>query len=466
MSGCFGWGKKSKLDEKGEKLLREGRISITCTKDHQMKTILIIDDDQGFREVTVGLLEGWGWEILQAGGGEEGLEMAMRHRPSVILCDLAMSVGSGDEFCRKARGMSELSGVKIVMISGSELVMDRRRREEMGADGYLLKPLGGQELREALERLNLDGEWEGGDLKRLDVEGEEMKETRLKFWGVRGSIPTPGPSTVEYGGNTSCVELRVDGQLIVLDAGSGIRPLGQALTAEFGLEPIDITLLVTHTHWDHIQGFPFFLPAYHARNRVHILGYEGAKDGLAATLSGQMESPYFPIELKSMPGNIVIEELREMFFEVGSVRVEACVSNHPGVCVGYRVFSRSGSVVYLPDNELFTEEQAGGKASQRVEEINARLLKFVAGAEVLIIDAQYTVEEYRTHVGWGHGCLDDVVRFGVAGGVKRMYLFHHDPVHDDAFVTGMLEHARELGRLLGSGMEIEAAREGVEWVVG
>ena len=140
MSGCFGWGKKSKLDEKGEKLLREGRISITCTKDHQMKTILIIDDDQGFREVTVGLLEGWGWEIWQAGGGEEGLEMAMRHRPSVILCDLAMSVGSGDEFCRKARGMSELSGVKIVMISGSELVMDRRRREEMGADGYLLKP--------------------------------------------------------------------------------------------------------------------------------------------------------------------------------------------------------------------------------------------------------------------------------------------------------------------------------------
>src|SRR3981081_1743639 len=117
---------------------------------------------------------------------------------------------------------------------------------------------------------------------------------RLKFWGVRGSIPVPGPTTVRYGGNTSCVEVRADGEIIILDAGSGIRPLGEALAAEFRGHSIEITILITHTHWDHIQGFPFFLPAYDARNRVHILGYEGARAGLAATLAGQMESPYFP----------------------------------------------------------------------------------------------------------------------------------------------------------------------------
>ena len=143
------------------------------------------------------------------------------------------------------------------------------------------------------------------------------QNTVVKFWGVRGSIPTPGQSTVFFGGNTSCVEVRADGEIIILDAGSGIRLLGESLAAEFQGQPIEMTLLITHTHWDHIQGFPFFLPAYDARNRVHILGYEGARDGLAATLAGQMESPYFPIALKQMPGNIVIEELKEMNFKVG-----------------------------------------------------------------------------------------------------------------------------------------------------
>src|SRR5205814_429419 len=153
--------------------------------------------------------------------------------------------------------------------------------------------------------------------------------TVVKFWGVRGSIPTPGQTTVFFGGNTSCVEVRADGEIIILDAGSGIRPLGEALAAEFGGQPIELTLLITHTHWDHIQGFPFFMPAYEARNRVHILGYEGARAGLAATLAGQMESPYFPIALKQMPGNIVIEELKDMTFNVGKIRVDACFSNHP-----------------------------------------------------------------------------------------------------------------------------------------
>jgi phosphoribosyl 1,2-cyclic phosphodiesterase len=271
---------------------------------------------------------------------------------------------------------------------------------------------------------------------------------------------------VFFGGNTSCVEVRSEGEIIILDAGSGIRPLGESLAAEFGPKPIKITLLITHTHWDHIQGFPFFMPAYEAKNRVHILGYEGARAGLAATLAGQMESPYFPIALKQMPGNIVIEELKEMSFKVGKVNVEACFSNHPGICVGYKLHTSSGSVVYFPDNESFAEHLEKAETGALPRNLEKNLTEFVRDADMLIMDAQYNTDEYKTHLGWGHGCLDDVVRLAMEAKVKRLFLFHHDPAHDDRFVSNMLIHAREIVRKAGSPLRVEAAREREQIVLG
>jgi len=150
-----------------------------------------------------------------------------------------------------------------------------------------------------------------------DKSRSAAQPTRLKFWGVRGSIPTPGPTTVQYGGNTSCVEVRADGQIIILDAGTGLRLLGQQLVAEFDAQPLDATLLLTHTHWDHIQGLPFFMPVYKPQHHLRILGYEGARHGLEVVLAGQMESPFFPIGLREVPANVRIEELKEMKFTVG-----------------------------------------------------------------------------------------------------------------------------------------------------
>ncbi len=281
----------------------------------------------------------------------------------------------------------------------------------------------------------------------------------LKFWGVRGSIPTPGPDTVKVGGNTSCVELRADGEHIVLDAGSGLRPLGRSLATEFGDRALNITLLITHTHWDHIQGFPFFVPAYNPANHLLILGYEGARDDLQATLAGQMESPYFPIALAQMPGNIVIEELKSLEFQIGTISVKACHVNHPGVCVGYRLETTAGSVCYVPDHESGPPMQLGTVGHT----VEARVIQFIQNADHLILDSQYTAEEYRAHVGWGHGCLDDVIRVAIAGNVKHLYLFHHDPAHDDAFLEAMLTHAQELA---GSAIQVSLAREGDELVLG
>ena len=446
-----------------------------------MKTILIIDDDEICRTPAAELLRRDGWKVLEAADGERGVELAIEHRPDVILCDLLMPRGNGYHVCRTVRAHMELRHTKMVVVTGRDYAADRQSAKEAGADEYLVKPIPFEELREVLKKLTSQVGGGPGDVVVPEppetltggaaVAAEPaapmvaVAAAKVKFWGVRGSIPTPGPSTVFFGGNTSCVEMRVDGELIILDAGSGIRPLGQALAEEFGSRPMNITLLVTHTHWDHIQGFPFFLPAYHARNRVRILGYEGARDGLAATLAGQMESPYFPIALKQMPGNIVIEELKEMTFNVGPVRVEACFSNHPGVCVGYRIFTGSGSVVFLPDNESFNDHTAtahGGALPRMIEE---NLTAFVKDADVLITDAQYTAAEYKEHIGWGHGCVDDVVRFAIAGGVKQLFLFHHDPEHDDRAISGMLMHARDMATAAGSSIRIEAAREGQEFTL-
>lgn len=290
--------------------------------------------------------------------------------------------------------------------------------------------------------------------------------TRVKFWGVRGSIPTPGPTTVEYGGNTSCVEVRADGQIIILDAGTGLRLLGRQLVAEFDTQPLDLTLLLTHTHWDHIQGLPFFLPVYKPQNHLRILGYEGARHGLEVVLAGQMESPFFPIGLREVPANVRIEELKGMKFNIGPVRVQAATANHPGICVGYRLFTSGGSIAFFPDNEPFPE---GAPARRAVAEAPApafaqgedrRLADFLRGTDVLIMDTQYDAVEYKRHTGWGHGCLDNVVALALQAEVKTLFLFHHDPNHDDAKVSQMLAHARKIVAARKGKLHVEAAREG------
>jgi phosphoribosyl 1,2-cyclic phosphodiesterase len=283
------------------------------------------------------------------------------------------------------------------------------------------------------------------------MSAKAASSTRLKFWGVRGSIPVPGPTTIRYGGNTSCVEVRAEGKIIVLDAGTGIRQLGLALEEEFKSDPIEATLLLTHAHWDHIQGLPFFTPVQRGNNQINVRGYDAAEAGLREIVERLMSPPFFPVTLHELPGKIDIEKLEAMEFSIGSVRVRAKFLNHPGVCAGYRLFTSAGSIAFLPDNEPLSEQD---KRSELVE--------FLQGCDVLIIDAQYTDNEYQKRVGWGHGSFSSTVRLGLDANVRRLILFHHDPTHDDAKIDMMLEEARQLAKKSGKPLEVDAAREGAE----
>src|SRR5712691_8705830 len=298
--------------------------------------------------------------------------------------------------------------------------------------------------------------------------------TRLKLWGVRGSIPVPGVATVRYGGNTTCAEVRADGELIVLDAGSGIRELVLALENEFCSLLINLSLLITHVHWDHIQGFPFFVPSYNDKNQIQIFGYDGTGSGLREILNEQMATPFFPVALYDLPGKIKIEKLDSMDFKIGNVRVRSKFMNHPGICVGYRLFTSKGSIAFLPDHEPYDAFKLHSAKShllspeqtrKRAEEERASLVKFLHGSDILILDTQYTDEEYQAHIGWGHGSLSTAVSLALDASVRKLVLFHHDPNHDDAMIDTMVENARKLAAKSETYLEVEAAREGEEFAL-
>lgn len=453
-----------------------------------MKTSVLIDDDVQQRSVLAKWLSEAGWRVLEAEDGETGMDLILQNRPDLIVCDLLMPRFNGFQLCRQVRKEASLGNfTKIVTTTGGGYPTDRNNALAAGADEYVVKPISHWEFIRLVNQLM--GDWDtvlqlrrqqntaatpSAPLERIGPVLPLDDPMRLKFWGVRGSIPTPGPSTLRFGGNTSCLEVRADGEIIVLDAGTGIAPLGSKLGEEFRGRPLEVTVLISHTHWDHIQGFPFFEPAYNPNNRVRILGFKGAREGLQATLSSQMESPYFPITMSQMPSNIIIEELRDLKFKIGSVSVEATYLNHPGLCVGYRINSSCGSISYLPDNEpyqRFKYHTSGSAAANSPEAIeyarrqDQRIIDFVQGSDVLVIDSQYDSIEYQKRIGWGHGCVDDVIALALSAKVKKLFLFHHDPRHDDKHIESMVEWARNFTLMLGEEIEVAAAEEGLEVVL-
>ena len=297
---------------------------------------------------------------------------------------------------------------------------------------------------------------------------------RLKFWGTRGSISTPGKQTVRYGGNTPCTELRLsNNKLIILDAGTGIRNLGEALI-ENG-ESIKAYILISHPHWDHIQGFPFFKPAFVSGNELTIVGGETDKVTLEKMISDQMNKVYFPVQLNELKATLRFCRVEEEEFSVFGARVQTIYVNHPSFAIGYRITSGGKSVVYISDNEPFDRKVAQGirnvdkvivdKFLRAQGDPNQRVFDFVRGADILIHDATYTPEEYVDRVGWGHSHYLFTLKVAAEGNVKKLVLFHHDPAHGDDKVDDILRKCKNEIRIRRYQFECVAAAEGMELVV-
>lgn len=280
---------------------------------------------------------------------------------------------------------------------------------------------------------------------------------QVKFWGTRGSIPSPGPSTVRYGGNTSCVELRSSaGTLIILDCGTGLRDLGKALMA-MGQNPMKGHILITHTHWDHIQGLPFFEPLFIPGNEWDIYAPRGFEHSLRETLAGQMQYTYFPITPDKFGSNIRYHELIEGDFKINDIHIKTQYLNHPALTLGYRMEADGVAVIYATDHE--PPSQAAAVLGQIGEEDRYHI-RFLKDADLVIHDAQYIAAEYETKKGWGHSTVEYVQEVCRRADVKKVALTHHEPLRTDDEIDRIVEKMRNTLKAEGSTMEVFAAAEG------
>ncbi len=283
----------------------------------------------------------------------------------------------------------------------------------------------------------------------------------VRFWGTRGSIPTPGAGTARYGGNTSCVELRSDdGNLFVFDCGTGIRQLGMSLLGRTPAPP-RIHILIGHTHWDHIQGFPFFTPVFLPGTEINIYAPLGFQRSLEEAMSGQMQYSYFPVKLEDLSSRIHYTELDEGFFRIGDCLVETQYLNHTAPTIAYRLTEGATSVAYVTDHEPFWKS-SGADFEHPGDQ---RHIEFIRDADLVIHDAQYSEEEYRTKVGWGHSPVSYVMDVAVSANVRQLALFHHDPTHDDDWIDEMQSAFRAELAERNSSMKTFAAAEGMELTV-
>ncbi len=404
-----------------------------------MAKVVVVDDDADIRRLAELRLRIAGFNVLTAEDGEAGLRLIKAEKPPVVLLDLMMPKVHGFSVCQAIRSDPNLQGTFIIVASAKAFPADIKKVKELGADLFLSKPYDLDALVDIVQK----------------ALASRQTAIAVKFWGTRGSIPTPGRATLRDGGNTSCVEVRCGESIMLLDCGTGAREAGVHLAGEFKGKNLHVHIFVSHTHWDHIQGFPFFVPAYIPGNHITLYHVRGTDKALSKIFTGQMDSSYFPVDLSDMMAHLDFVEL-ETPVEIGNAKISHFYLNHPGLALGFRIESEGKSVVYVTDHEPYCRISGDNELNRKLDR---EVDEFARGADLYIREAQYTEEEYPSKKSWGHGTWKDAVDSAHAAQAKRLVLFHHEPMHDDDFLDRIVANCRNYMRENGMTFECEAAAE-------
>lgn len=365
---------------------------------------LIVDDDQVVAEVARGLLAAADIDVNIAELNQDVLKQVQQSQPDVVLLDIMMPGIDGLELCKQITTHPDLRHIKVVIVSGKAYDFDKRQAKQAGADGYIIKPLKAEAFAEEIKSI------------------AESCMT-LTYWGVRGTLPVPGPKSLKYGGNTSCVTITLpNDRTLIFDAGSGIKALSDHVMKERHGK-ISAKLLISHPHWDHINAFPFFAPFHVPGNKFQVIGARHGDRTMEDLISAQMDDVFFPILVSDMGAAISFKDLGEETIEIDDdVTVDTMLLSHPGNCLGYRVNFGGKSICYVTDNELYTDE-----SGFRNESYERKLIEFIKEADILITDTTYFDEDYPSKIHWGHSCVGRVVDIAHTAQIKTLHLFHHDP---------------------------------------
>ncbi len=400
-----------------------------------MFSFFVVDDDKSNLLVLKTLFEGKGHRVETELSPIQALQTlkTTKEKFDCVIIDIMMPEMDGIEFLTEIKAIKHLKSVKSVVLTAKTFEYDRELARKTGVDLYLTKPVVPNVFYDEVTSL--------------------LSQTfKIKFWGVRGTLPVPGQDSVRYGGNTSCVSVEAPGKpIIVFDAGSGIKNLGQSLLGKRN----NIKFFLSHGHWDHINAFPFFAPLYVAGNKVEVFGPRNFNKSVEAMISEQMSQIYFPITVSEFACHIQYRDLQNQSIDISGIEVKSFLLSHPGKCLGYALHLADKIFCYVTDNEIYDKNHANHSP-----EYYENLKNFIRNADVLVIDSTYRDHEYPAKINWGHSSISQVVHLAHDANVKNLYLFHHDPSQGDKEIDEKFVEAKELLKALKSETICHCPKEG------